>query len=81
MACANLLLDLVKTERRGDRNRFRVNVEAAISEERANQYWLLTDRLSELVAITGQGAWVTLATVRHSQLDACTDRKSDICIA
>jgi len=56
MARADLLLDLVEAERRGDRARFRVLVEAVIAEERANQHHLLADRLSELITTTGQGA-------------------------
>lgn len=55
MARADLLLDLVDAERRGDRERFRVLVEAVIAEERANQHHLLADRLSELITTTGQG--------------------------
>ena len=55
MARADLLLDLVEAERCGDRERFRVLVEAVISEERANQHHLLADRLSELITTTGQG--------------------------
>lgn len=55
MARADLLLDLVEAERRGDRERFRVLVEAVIAEERANQHHLLADRLSELITTTGQG--------------------------
>ena len=54
MARADLLLDLVEAERRGDRDRFRVLVEAVIAEERANQHHLLADRLSELISTTGQ---------------------------
>src|SRR3954453_2158861 len=56
MARADLLLDLVEAERRGDRDRFRVLVEAVIAEERANQHHLLADRLSELITTTGQAA-------------------------
>ena len=56
MARADLLLDLVEAERRGDRDRFRVLVEAVIAEERANQHHLLADRLSELISTTGQGS-------------------------
>ncbi len=56
MARADLLLDLVEAERRGDRDRFRVLVEAVIAEERANQHHLVADRLSELITTTGQGA-------------------------
>lgn len=55
MARSDLLLDLVEAERRGDRDRFRVLVEAVIAEERANQHHLLADRLSELITTTGQG--------------------------
>lgn len=56
MARADLLLDLVEAERRGDRTRFRGIVEAVIAEERANQHHLLADRLSELIVSTGQSA-------------------------
>ncbi|MGW8565346.1 AAA family ATPase [Isoptericola sp. NPDC055881] len=55
MARADMLLDLVQAERRGDRERFRVLVEAVIAEERANQHHLLADRLSEIITTTGQG--------------------------
>lgn len=55
MARADLLLDLVEAERRGDRERFRVLVEAVIAEERANQHHLLADRLSELITTSGHG--------------------------
>jgi hypothetical protein len=55
VARADLLLDLVEAERRGDRERFRVLVEAVIAEERANQHHLLADRLSEIITTTGQG--------------------------
>jgi SpoVK/Ycf46/Vps4 family AAA+-type ATPase len=55
MARADLLLDLVEAERRGDRDRFRILVEAMIAEERANQHHLLADRLSEIITTTGQG--------------------------
>mgnify|MGYP000960905380 FL=1 len=54
MARADLLLDLVEAERRGDRDRFRVVVEGLIAEERANQHHLLADRLSEIITTTGQ---------------------------
>ena len=54
MARADLLLDLVEAERRGDRERFRVLVEAVIAEERANQHHLLADRLSEIITTAGQ---------------------------
>lgn len=53
MARADLLVDLVEAERRGDRERFRVLVEAVIAEERANQHHLVADRLSELITTMG----------------------------
>lgn len=53
MARADLLLDLVEAERRGDRDRFRVLVEAVIAEEREKQHHLLADRLSELITTIG----------------------------
>lgn len=53
MARSDLLLDLVEAERRGDRDRFRVLVEALIAEERANQHHLLADRLSEIITTAG----------------------------
>ncbi|MGX0119850.1 AAA family ATPase [Corynebacterium otitidis] len=56
MARADLLVDLVDAERRGDRDRFRVLVEAVIAEERAKQHHLVADRLSELITATGQNA-------------------------
>ena len=56
MARSDLLLDLVQAERRGDRDRFRMLVEAVIAEERANQHHLVADRLSEIITTTGQGA-------------------------
>jgi SpoVK/Ycf46/Vps4 family AAA+-type ATPase len=55
MARADLLLDLVDAERRGDRDRFKVLVEAVIAEERANQHHLLADRLSDLITTAGHG--------------------------
>ncbi len=55
MARADLLLDLVDAERRGDRERFRVLVEAVIAEERANQHHLVADRLSEIITTAGHG--------------------------
>jgi hypothetical protein len=55
VARADLLLDLAEAERRGDRDRFRILVEAVIAEERANQHHLLADRLSELITTIGQG--------------------------
>jgi len=53
MARSDLLVDLVEAERRGDKARFRVLVEAIIAEERANQHHLVADRLSELITTTG----------------------------
>lgn len=55
MARSDLLLDLVDAERRGDRDRFRILVEAVIAEERANQHHLVADRLSELITTIGTG--------------------------
>jgi SpoVK/Ycf46/Vps4 family AAA+-type ATPase len=55
VARSDLILDLVEAERRGDRGRFRILVEAIIAEERANQHHLLADRLSEIIMTTGQG--------------------------
>ena len=55
MARGDLLLDLVETERRGDRGRFRVVGEGMIAEERANQHHLRADRLSEIIMTTGSG--------------------------
>lgn len=54
MARADLVLDLVDAERRGDRERFKALVETLIAEERANQHHLLADRLSELITTTGE---------------------------
>jgi SpoVK/Ycf46/Vps4 family AAA+-type ATPase len=54
MARADLILDLVEAERHGDRDKFRILVEAVIAEERANQHHLLADRLSEIITTTGQ---------------------------
>jgi hypothetical protein len=53
MARSDLLVDLVEAERRGDKARFRVLVEAIIAEERANQHHLVADRLSELITTSG----------------------------
>jgi hypothetical protein len=53
MARSDLLIDLVDAERRGDKARFRVLVEAIIAEERANQHHLVADRLSELITTVG----------------------------
>lgn len=53
MARADLLLDLVEAERRGDKARFKSIVEAVIAEERAKQHFLLADRLHELITTVG----------------------------
>ena len=53
MARSDLLIDLVDAERRGDKQRFRVLVEAIIAEERANQHHLVADRLAELITTMG----------------------------
>ena len=72
MARADLLLDLVEAERRGDRDRFRVLVESVIAEERANQHHLVADRLSELITTTGQ------SHVRDEQSAAIRDLVQEI---
>jgi ATP-dependent 26S proteasome regulatory subunit len=53
MARSDLLIDLVDAELRGDKQRFRILVEAIIAEERSNQHHLVADRLSELITTTG----------------------------
>lgn len=53
MARSDLLIDLVDAEKKGDKARFRVLVEAIIAEERANQHHLVADRLSELITTAG----------------------------
>ena len=53
MARADLLIDLVDAERRGDKQRFRMLVEAVIAEERSNQHHLVADRLSEIITTLG----------------------------
>lgn len=53
MARADLLIDLVEAEHRGDKARFRALVEAVIAEERANQHHLVADRLTELITTVG----------------------------
>ncbi len=53
MARADLLIDLVEAERRGNKQRFRTLVEAIIAEERAKQHHLVADRLSELITTVG----------------------------
>lgn len=53
MARSDLLVDLVEAEQSGDRQRFRVLVEAIISEERAKSHHLVADRLSELITTSG----------------------------
>lgn len=53
MARADLLIDLVEAERCGDKQRFRVLVEAIIAEERSNQHHLVADRLSEIITTVG----------------------------
>lgn len=72
MARADLLLDLVEAERRGDRDHFRVLVEAVIAEERANQHHLVADRLSELITTTGQ------AHVRDDRAAAIRDLVQEV---
>lgn len=53
MARADLLVDLVEAERRGDKQQFRLLVEAIIAEERSKQHHLLADRLAELITTHG----------------------------
>lgn len=59
MARSDLLIDLVEAERRGDKAKFRVLVEAVIAEERANQHHLVADRLSELITTVGSSELLT----------------------
>ena len=49
MARADLLIDLVDAERRGDRARFRSVVEAVIADERAKSHHIVADRLAALL--------------------------------
>lgn len=53
MSRADLLIDLVSAERRGDKARFKGLVEAIIAEERALQHHLVADRLSEVITTVG----------------------------
>lgn len=53
MARSDLLIDLVEAEQRGDKQRFRILVEAIIAEERAKQHHLVADRLAELITTVG----------------------------
>ena len=59
MPRADLLIDLVEAERRGDKQRFRVLVEAIIAEERSNQHHLVADRLSEIITTVGSSDILT----------------------
>lgn len=59
MARSDLLIDLVDAEKRGDKQRFRVLVEAIIAEERAKQHHLVADRLSELITTVGSSELLT----------------------
>lgn len=70
MARSDLLIDLVEAERRGDRAKFRVLVEAVIAEERANQHHLVADRLSEFITTVGSSDLV--------QRDGSATRVSDL---
>lgn len=56
MARADLIVDLVDAQQRGDDARFRVLVEAIIAEERGKQHHLLADRLAQLITTTGSSA-------------------------
>ncbi|MCQ3813880.1 MAG: ATP-binding protein [Acidimicrobiia bacterium] len=53
MARSDLLIDLVESERCGDKQRFRMLVEAIIAEERSKQHHLVADRLSEIITPVG----------------------------
>lgn len=70
MARSDLLIDLVEAERRGDKERFKLLVEAIIAEERAKQHHLVADRLSELITTVGSSALLSRdeATARVSDL-------------
>lgn len=84
MARADRILDLVEAERRGDRDRFRILVEAVIAEERANQHHLLADRLSEIITTTGQSHTRDdrAAAIRDLVLEVVPSRRlSDIDLA
>lgn len=70
MARSDLLVDLVEAERKGDRPRFRVLVEAVIAEERQKQHHLVADRLSELITTSGS------SELLHR--DAASDRVGDL---
>jgi len=48
VACADLLVDLVEAERRGDRDRYRFVVDALTAEKRAGRHHLLADGRSEI---------------------------------
>lgn len=56
MARSDLLLDLVKAERRGDQKKFKALVEAVIAEERFKEHHLLADRLSEIISTRGENS-------------------------
>src|SRR4051812_46547591 len=70
MARSDLLIDLVEAERKGDKQRFRVLVEAIIAEERAKQHHLVADRLSELITTMGSAELINR--------DASASRVSDL---
>ena len=70
MARSDLLVNLVEAERNGDKQRFRVLVEAIIAEERAKQHHLLADRLHEIITVTGS------ADLLHR--DAAAQRVADL---
>jgi len=53
VARSDLLIDLVESERCGDKQRFRMLVEAIIAEERSKQHHLVADRLSEIITPVG----------------------------
>lgn len=56
MPRADLIVDLVDAQRRGDDARFRTLVEAVIAEERGKQHHLVADRLTQLITTSGSTA-------------------------
>lgn len=67
MARADLLLDLVEAERRGDKAKFKTIVETVIAEERAKQHFLLADRLHEIITTVGH-------ELHHQDMGSAGDR-------
>lgn len=81
MARADLLIDMVEAERRGDKQRFRSVVEAVIAEQRAAQHHLVADRLSELITTAGSSDLLlrddTPAPTSEFLLDVVPTRRLD----